>query len=161
MSWAVAGVLWFSVSKSAPRVTTRLNLDAGIARDLDIVSSVAAGHEVVEARRVVGGAGVAHGQQVAVLVVERELLILAVEALEAIVATLALVEVERVDGGGWAGTAGPTPILMLWNEFTNALGPALNDTSSGSAPPGEGVVVLDADGRRSTIILGYPPARFP
>ena len=29
------------------------------------------------------------------------------------------------------------PNLTLWNEFTNALGPALYETSSGSAPPGK------------------------
>ena len=103
--WAVAMLLFFSVSKSAFTGDDQVEPGCGLARDRDVVRAVVAGHEVIETSRIVLGTRAAECQQVAVVVEQRELLILAVEPFEDNRGALTLVEMERVNGDRGDGTA--------------------------------------------------------
>ena len=74
----------------------KVELEAGVAGDLNVIGAVVLRHKVVQAGHVVGSTGRAQSQHVAVVVVERERPILTVEALQRDRDTLSLVEGERV-----------------------------------------------------------------
>ena len=78
----------------------QVELGPGVAGDLNVIGRIVGGDEVVEAGRVVGRAGRAEAQDVALVVHQRERHLLAIEALDRDRGALALAEREGIRRAG-------------------------------------------------------------